>query len=401
MFTLENTKDATHVDIIRGCFEFLNQDSKKYLSRISGKWTHDATGVVEIGKIIELSRPHNEIREYWTKDGITKYAQGNEMDITKLVPIDFSRKITPPVIGDKIYNSQTDTTFIIDGEDSQVENLKYKHKSFDTSHFYVICYADRPNTGKQPVGDDVVVDCVYGSESGTDVVSEFFWGDDGDKSTSDLTTWKTNHAYMVKAYQESLSNKLTGTLGGEGGTGVLEWPSSGHQENIHPGVEQAHHVALQTEALGDNPTLDLVVNPDVKSFDEISDNIEAAIERSKPVFTQAQSDAGELPMVGSEFMCSLGHVDDYTRSYAVGLDGSGQWLVIQDSYDNLFMHNIENGVYKFKPLKSDAKNLFDEMIDTLTNTYREHLTDKSVKEIEIDVNALLESDKFTITLNKG
>lgn len=145
------------------------------------------------------------------------------MNTDKLVPIDFSRKITPPVIGDKFYNSKLKTTFIIDGEDGQIETLKYVHKSFDTSHFYVISYADRPNTGKQPVDDDVVVDGNYGDgEIDTDVANCYNW------PNSSMSSWKLNHAAMVERYQASLPKPIP--------TDDKGWPTAEQQENINPGI---------------------------------------------------------------------------------------------------------------------------------------------------------------------
>ncbi len=274
-FTLDNTKDATHVDIIRGAFEFLNQDTKKYLSRTKGKWVHDSTGVVEIGELIELSRSTKETKEYHTDhNGVTQYAQGNKMNTDNLIPIDFSRKITPSVDGDLIWDDKKKVEFTVSGYDS----LSIREaSSSELTHLYVISFADRPNTGKQPVGDDVVIDFICDNGEGQHLVASKIEWKLGDSHGFSPKSWKPNHAAMLKQWQAEQSK---------------EWPSCDSQENIGPGVALAG---------GD-------------SFKESLDKV------IKPTFTQAMADAGELPAVGSDIIVIFREVKSLgTVKYISGL----------------------------------------------------------------------------------
>jgi hypothetical protein len=81
MFTLENTKDATHYT--NHCFYIspLSESHSKILE--NGEFV-DLGFISTYGSeaFIRLSRPHNETREYWTNNGVTQYAQpqGNDGD---------------------------------------------------------------------------------------------------------------------------------------------------------------------------------------------------------------------------------------------------------------------------------------------------------------------------------
>jgi len=126
------------------------------------------------------------------------------MDIKTLVPIDFSRKITPFVVGDTLLsNTNNGYNFTVTSQ----RLVFFNSEKSNGSNYFVISYADRPNTGKQPVGDDVVVDVTI--ESGKEIASadptSYSWlltlGD------AAIDTWKPNHAAMVEAYQSSLADK--------------------------------------------------------------------------------------------------------------------------------------------------------------------------------------------------
>jgi hypothetical protein len=79
-FTLENTKDATHL---------IGVEFKKIIAGNNPEWLYVGGNpgfswmmssfcdkyLLSAENIIELSRPHNETRDHWTTNGVTQYAQ--------------------------------------------------------------------------------------------------------------------------------------------------------------------------------------------------------------------------------------------------------------------------------------------------------------------------------------
>lgn len=117
-----------------------------------------------------------------------------EMNTDNLIPISFVKNFTPLFVGDEIYNSKEPITFVIDGGGEQVLNL---NEYIPEGVFFLKSFADRPNTGKQPVGDDVVVDTSWLSQPAH--ASGAGWELDPELSCNE--TWKPNHAAMLKQYQ--------------------------------------------------------------------------------------------------------------------------------------------------------------------------------------------------------
>lgn len=87
----------------------------------------------------------------------------------------------------------------------------------------------------------------------------------------------------------------------------------------------------------------------------------------KPIYTQAMSDAGELPCVGMECMAKLKHqsYDHWGKVYIIGHSQDGKWLVFSDAFNTLSQHHIDNGTYEFKPIdtRTDKEKAFDKFLD--------------------------------------
>ena len=77
------------------------------------------------------------------------------MNTDKLIPIDFSRKITPFVAGDIYWNNFLEIGFTMDQQEANGFNNADPESEFDT--YFIVSFADRPNTGKQPLWYDVAV----------------------------------------------------------------------------------------------------------------------------------------------------------------------------------------------------------------------------------------------------
>jgi hypothetical protein len=389
-FTYENTKDATHVynsDIVGLIFrtrtQFL-QNEMKSMGR-----SYDAIP----SYVIELSRPHNETREHWTTNGVTQYAQpqGNEMDIKKMIPIDFSRKITPFVMGDKLLNAGTGRHFEIDDKGQLSAFNKYDKE--DKGVYFVSSFADRPNTGTQPVGDDVVVDVKFNNKYHEDTATSYRWAL-GIVGSCDIFCWKPNHAAMLKQWQaeqleeahdialqadvivsklkENSAIKTLKQLNYSYCCGEYWKPPIGKKPDFSH-IEKAHYVALQVEAM---------------------DNAPRIVERRnrKPTFTQAQADAGEFPAVGSRVMYLAGtgiKKDDGTFT-------KGYWdetTIIAHHNDMTWLdsHGIQSDI-DIKPIQTDEDRLRSALslvIDVSTKRQADEIAD-----------GLLSSDKFTIKLNE-
>jgi hypothetical protein len=113
------------------------------------------------------------------------------MNIKNLIPISYVKKITPLIVGDEYYDSTLDRVRKVDG-------WFLTEPDIDDNRFFVVSFADRPNTGKQPVGDDVVVDVSW-PNNGSEGAEYHDWSL-GNKANVE-ETWKPNHASMLKQWQ--------------------------------------------------------------------------------------------------------------------------------------------------------------------------------------------------------
>lgn len=215
-FTYDNTKDATHF-YSQGYF-YINpfSDECKYICKNGEVVENREPTRNNKSTMLELSRPHNETREYWTTNGVTQYAQGNEINTDEMLPISYVKKFTPLVDGDILtYDNEGDPyEFTLNGD---IHADLYNEDDEKDKYYSLVLFADRPNTGTQPVGDDVVVDRALNSDDGDDANNvtckandSFFCADwsDGDAEFH-IKTWKPNHAAMLKQYQTEQSKGAT------------------------------------------------------------------------------------------------------------------------------------------------------------------------------------------------
>lgn len=70
------------------------------------------------------------------------------MNTDKLIPISYIKNITPLVVGDVIWMDYRKSTVVLE-EQWQVNMAN----SDGDERNFVVSFADRPNTGKQPVAD--------------------------------------------------------------------------------------------------------------------------------------------------------------------------------------------------------------------------------------------------------
>jgi len=333
------------------------------------------------------------------------------MDIKKLVPVAFSLNKAKFSVDDLIWDDAGKCEFKISTECSQLDNFNDPNFTWNDDHLYVISFADRPNTTGLQIVDHLDIDAKFKSGFACDMQPDYF--DWSLAAGNPLKSWKPNHAAMLKQWQAAQGNK-----------------------------EQAHHIALQVEELGNQPKpLDIVINPDVKSFDEISDNIGAAIEsckpvfnirnvlfasiqdslgyhrvnddqqdyidsfvsniierlpiliecetKDKPVFTQAMADVGEFPMVGSE--CLIMYVSSNYRGVITYMgDGVGCYY----SKDNDREYTFALNSVTFKSIKTDEDKLRDVVIFAINE-------ECGISKSEDVFASLLASDKFTMSYYKG
>lgn len=83
-FTLENTKDATHIkfyDTLSPQMFIEEGEGYSFLNDESSGWAEQPNGRSIGSDAIELSRQHNETREHWTNFGVTQYAQQQKEEV--------------------------------------------------------------------------------------------------------------------------------------------------------------------------------------------------------------------------------------------------------------------------------------------------------------------------------
>jgi len=124
------------------------------------------------------------------------------MNKDKMIPIDFCRKITPVVVGDVFLNVAYGTAEHYREKEFAVTQgnvVNLNNPDRDHPHLLIVSFADRPNTGKQPVDDDVVVDVYYGEGWHTTNAGGLAWHDDCSKP---ITEWKLNHAALLAKFKQ-------------------------------------------------------------------------------------------------------------------------------------------------------------------------------------------------------
>jgi hypothetical protein len=293
-----------------------------------------------------------------------------KMNADKMVPIDFSRNITPFVMGDNYYSPLL-------GRDnctmSERDVQMFNRGEFDNCGYFITSFADRSNEGSQPVGDDVVVDVVVdcyviGGGFITAKACDFIW--ENKNRTGCVETWKPNHAAMLKQYQAEQ-------------------------------LEQDHHIALQADVIVSK----LKENSAIKTLEQLNYSYNGAELWKPPIgkaptfivtptLTQAMADSGEVPSVGAICQYKLKGGVNWFDCRVVHYHNSHAWI------ENLTTGSsplIKINTLSFKPIQTEEDKLRSAMIN--------ELVDPNESGWEIDrakscVDDLLTSDKFTITLNK-
>ncbi len=384
----------------------------------------------EFWKSKELAMEDAVIREQWQNmryelglDGIptlnrapqpaTTYAASvetikkqTEMSTEKMIPIDFSRNITPFIIGDKFYSSSDGIEFYAKTEfDLEVLN---DNSGIKRPHLFVVSFADRPNTGTQPVGDDVVVDFfMTDGDERTELANSFPWQRKPKSGFYIIKTWKPNHAAMLANYQQSqlaeeakrMDNNLevgrkwtpnkpmkNFTVGkcyaitedtGDGDF-VIEDDYSAVPHNCSSQwvnenftlteKEQAHHIALQIEALGDvpKPSQELVdlLHKDV-GFSGLDELINPD-EKVNPISHADMVAKLETQVTNNE--CEVWHGSEWHKAIKLGVDIYGN-----------FAYQISSGEFKgefnatptrsdFRPIQTAEQKLAEELSAAMSDS---------------------------------
>jgi hypothetical protein len=126
------------------------------------------------------------------------------MNTDKLIPISYVKKFTPLVPGDKLYGFSGDVTegHVFSILNSVVDNFNGPENS---NQYFVVSFAGRPKTGKQPVGDDVIVDVYYRAKWHTAKAWSIEWDDD--LALHKVKAWRPNHAALLVKYQSEQGAK--------------------------------------------------------------------------------------------------------------------------------------------------------------------------------------------------
>lgn len=123
------------------------------------------------------------------------------MNIENLVPAEFSRGVTPFILGDVVCNKQQ-YELIIDTP----EKLADMNSNLFCEMFFVLFYAPRSHdTCTQPVGDDVCIDAmiINGHAIKNSKAGACYWG-----KNSTISTWKLNLPSLWSAWRtEVLKNE--------------------------------------------------------------------------------------------------------------------------------------------------------------------------------------------------
>jgi hypothetical protein len=281
-----------------------------------------------------------------------------KMNTDKLIPTSYVRKFTPLVRGDRVYK-KNNTVY-------KVENELIWNNDYDNEGWYLVSFADRPNTGvKAAVCDAVVVDVITGVNNPKPApVSDFqYWWTDGT-----IKSWKPNHAAMLKQYQAEPTN-------------------------------DQHHIEIQIEALGEP------VEPVEFVEAERSQGGPVAMptfEFSEPTMTEVIMPDGEKRTVGvvscyekptfTQAKLEVYHGDEWHECIRFGLDifGNHAYQISSGEFRGEF-----NATSKPSDFRKDSRTDEEKLLDAvaLTTGLRPQ---NGLHQV---VNNLLSSDKFTITLN--
>ncbi len=408
-FTYENTRRATH--LISGEFKkIVKGNYPEYLSPSIGyKWVKYGFSIeylLECKFITELSRPHNETRDYWTTNSVLILAQpgidgnfyrniylnreltqGSEMNTKKMIPMGYSISKVKPVIGDEVYNSASGNTFTVD--ENSIGNIITQGVSRN-NHLFVVSFADRVNTGTQPVGDDVEVTCVgnNGTEF-TDRAIKIPWLSTPEKSSNGayyaLMKWKPNRDAMLNQWKADQYKPL-GIYGRQ--------PGKSKERNDIPKFEPLFDSPMELITMGG-------VSFYIEAKDRVtywgikdSDTVDIKDAEIKPEFTQAMHDAGELPPVGCNCLLILDlacdrddNTDKTTECKIVAHEGDLVVCIYTEFTGQGFYSAFVNGKGLYKPIQTAEEKLKDAIMDYLNcDAYM--------------AQRMMFAPKFTITLKR-
>lgn len=316
-FTLENTKDATHIrfyDSMSPQMFIEKREGYSFLNDETSGWADQPNGGGIGNDAIVLSRPHNETREYWTTNDVTQYAQGNKMNTKEMLPISHVKKFTPLVVGDVVMSDNREHV-ITGGSESLLATWNSEISDKD---WRLVSFAGRPNTGIQPVGDDIMVDVSWSDPDDPMKAQNRNW-----HISETNETWKPNHAAMLKQYQAEQAKADRSKLA------------------------QSEIDALSEALLG---------SPVAPCDGQIP----------KPVFTQAMADAKELPPIGWVGETSAKAINNPIFSR---FEGREVTIIAHKEDVAVFSYEDDEGELeyhglvsrKFKPIQTDEEKAIDAM----------------------------------------
>lgn len=312
------------------------------------------------------------------------------MNTDKIIPIGFSRNITPFVVGDELFVTGLEEIPHSFTLDSLVQAHAFNNSRHNDKHYFVISFTDRPNTGKQPVGDDVVVDAV--NENGHEIGRINDWSL-GLLSGRSVKSWKPNHAAMLKQWQaeQAKDGKTMGDFERQERYYVIKLtdaeaalPDDEHRKLTHIMNTVSNH---RESVVGKEPLVCAVIESDWPEYEKVWEMIEkrmSIVPDGKPVFTQAMADAGVLLDVGVVFTTETG--GEYTAELI-----NDRCVCFTD--EDGFLVAITLGAVK--PIQTDEDKTREVVCGEIIDAGLANCT--GVNDV---IDLMFNSDKFTITLNK-
>jgi hypothetical protein len=334
------------------------------------------------------------------------------MNTKEMLPISYVKKFTPLVEGDVLFYNDGGYEFTLNN-DKQV--ALYNDKDAD-KYYSLFSFAGRPNTGTQPVGDDVEVDRNWNphySMKAKDVNWVIGSASLRGQGVTD-ETWKPNHAAMLKQWQAEQAKGATWNVKE---SHVPHGCVPSDLEMPDPSVNESSD-GSRIGNIGNilhNMSCSMVGENEQNEFGgyasfcwELGVKLKertSAVRAEPPTFTQAQCDAGELPAVGAE--CIFSWTDCELLN---GLE-IGDTIKVIAHFDNngtkiaVFTHECDDsngqgeGVFvcmggprAFKPIQTAEEKLRNHLWDSI------NCEAKSDSLTDVIIHDLMNSDKFTITL---
>jgi hypothetical protein len=399
-FTKENTADATHFGYTTNniCYFYTDMgDQYKYIGNLGDEGVRKKKPWLA-ANTIELSRPIGERREGF------------------LIPISYVKKFTPLVVGDTLINTKQGGEFYVENENHAKTLNEHSFKFFN--NIFLVSFAGRPNTGIQPVGDDVIVDVKTSLRIKTSDADSVNW--DNMTRNTIMKSWKPNHAAVRKQYQAEQTLKegdvieicpselppgpspqLWDVVAVGKGVGKGEHLCADGEHKLKKPGETPAQVDENSDSCKIGNIGNILHNMSCSMSDdeqseygdyasycwELSKQLNQAKSGAveKPVFTKEMKEANLLPPIGSECQMHLNDDDGWVNVFVVGFNSSGS-LVVQEDHGRIWT----NFSCEYRPIDSrtDEEKLSDAIMDYLSCDA--HMAQR-----------IMFAPKFTITLNKG